>query len=658
MKQIKKIDVVNGQTTHGDVRTQINRAIDDINANFDEGGAGGANLTGYASIGSEAQLPSNPSGIEQTLGYLIGTDLYVYVGKGGTTADGKYKNCGPFRGPKGQDGAQGNSGFTGTAGELEVVNNLTQGGAIAALSAEQGKKINDTIQIEEKTDSFDIIDLKGYILARIDKEGINTVNFRSEYPDSLYITDEDGHVALSVTKDGLDYIHKGESSGQVISKKDDGRKPTDVVYNILYGQSLSYHGWISEGMDMSTTLQFDTADNYMLLSLTEDVLNDPAQLASYFAKGFIPSKHNISGTAIAHANLMCMKLLDIQNGVDIAFEKDSVTPKYFFQMLGCSTGQVASWDQLSRTDGVIYRRTLESVRQAKRIANEQGKTFSVGCFCYMQGENSADCKDTKKRWHDKLWVLFSNLDYDIKEITGQTNDIFYLPYQYASQVGNTAAGGSIGVPLGALQISLEDGDGTSYVLDDMPKIYLREGVQLIDRKFIRMGAVMNSLDYKNDSDQVHASDNSYPSAGAQWGLQIKRCIYDNDPVVPIHVLSHQTLPTKDGYVVILEMHVPVAPLVLDTANLECQSQRATLPNKGFSILNSRGEEIITEVTIHRGNEVYLKVSENPSGFTLTYAKDGWIKGGNLRDSQELTYIANGFNYKVHNWCPTFDLDII
>ena len=42
-------------------------------------------------------------------------------------------------GVKGDKGDQGNSGYSGAAGELEVVNNLTDGGETSALSAEQGK---------------------------------------------------------------------------------------------------------------------------------------------------------------------------------------------------------------------------------------------------------------------------------------------------------------------------------------------------------------------------------------------------------------------------------------------------------------------------------------------------------------------------------------
>lgn len=42
---------------------------------------------------------------------------------------------------------QGNSGYSGAAGELEIVNNLLDGGATKALSAEQGKVLNGLITI-------------------------------------------------------------------------------------------------------------------------------------------------------------------------------------------------------------------------------------------------------------------------------------------------------------------------------------------------------------------------------------------------------------------------------------------------------------------------------------------------------------------------------
>ena len=135
---------------------------------------GSSVIGGFVALDSIADLPESPS--DPHIGYIIGTHLYVYVGTGGDTADGKYKDCGEFRGPagekgekgdtgatgatgatgpqgpkgdKGDKGDQGNSGYTGAAGELEVVNNLTDGGATSALSAEQGKVLNEKTSFAE-----------------------------------------------------------------------------------------------------------------------------------------------------------------------------------------------------------------------------------------------------------------------------------------------------------------------------------------------------------------------------------------------------------------------------------------------------------------------------------------------------------------------------
>ena len=68
--------------------------------------------------------------------------------KGDTGATGATGATGPQgpKGDKGDKGDQGNSGYTGAAGELEVVNNLTDGGAARALSAEMGIVIRDVIE--------------------------------------------------------------------------------------------------------------------------------------------------------------------------------------------------------------------------------------------------------------------------------------------------------------------------------------------------------------------------------------------------------------------------------------------------------------------------------------------------------------------------------
>lgn len=103
------------------------------------------------------------------------------------------------QGIQGEQGPQGNSGYTGAAGELKVVNNLSDGGATAALSAKQGKFLNEnTVHIIPQ-----VITLSGEKQARknIDVEGAikgRWVNYKHGYylyaSSSTFTSDNDWNV--------------------------------------------------------------------------------------------------------------------------------------------------------------------------------------------------------------------------------------------------------------------------------------------------------------------------------------------------------------------------------------------------------------------------------------------------------------------------------
>lgn len=134
-------------------------------------------LGGYVVIDSVQELPASPS--NPNLGYLIGTHLYVYVGTGGDTDDGKYKDCGEFKGEQGEQGEDGNGivsivktstsglidtytityddGTTSTfnvtngangvsLGDVEIADNLDTNDATKVLSARMGKVIRGVIE--------------------------------------------------------------------------------------------------------------------------------------------------------------------------------------------------------------------------------------------------------------------------------------------------------------------------------------------------------------------------------------------------------------------------------------------------------------------------------------------------------------------------------
>ena len=107
-----------------------------------------------AGFGRVLALVGTPTGDPEVSVSASGPDteksfVFVFNGiKGNPGAQGPAGEQGEtgLQGPQGEKGDQGNSGYTGAAGELEVVNNLTDGGATKALSAEQGVALKNLIE--------------------------------------------------------------------------------------------------------------------------------------------------------------------------------------------------------------------------------------------------------------------------------------------------------------------------------------------------------------------------------------------------------------------------------------------------------------------------------------------------------------------------------
>lgn len=535
---------------------------------------------------------------------------------------------------------------------------LKDGSLVDLLSFIESNKtdLEDYIKIEED-DSFSVSDSMGNKVAVIDKNGLRDINIDPSKDDEFVICDSKGFIIAKIDKLGIHSVNA--SVGNAVKTEDNGYIPSGIMLNIIYGQSLTFHGSLPNGLDLYSMLKFDNQFDYTMSNCTEEMLNDTALLDSYFKKSFVPAvSKNYRGTAAAHANRKYMELLRDENGVDILM-KEGIEPFYQFQLVNIKPSEVNSWEELSNRNGLYYRRLITAVRYGKKISEKMGIPFCVGSLIYMQGESNADNSDSIKQWYDKLWALFSIINKDVKDITGQDNDVLFLPYQMAS---HDAEGirqyATSNLALAELKISLEDGvaeDG--YNLSSTAKSIMTGNDTLIDRKNIQMGAVMVSLDYASDNDHIHASEHSYLAAGAQFGVQMKRCIYDGKPIKPIHPISHRVNLTEEGkYLLNVKFHVPCKPLVLDTENKECQSQRANNPNYGFTMIKN-GSDIIESVKLVGNDSICFLCSQNPNGLVLQYAKDGWENGGNLRDSQNIKYIVSDFSYDVRNWCPILDYEI-
>ena len=95
------------------------------------------------------------------------------------------------RGPAGEPGPQGNSGYSGDIDELELVNNLEDGGETSALSAEQGKIVGQRLAaVEDASAAHEaaIEELDGRIVVLSEEE---YEALEEKDPDKIYMLYED-----------------------------------------------------------------------------------------------------------------------------------------------------------------------------------------------------------------------------------------------------------------------------------------------------------------------------------------------------------------------------------------------------------------------------------------------------------------------------------
>lgn len=191
--------------------------------------------SGFKRVQSESQLPVTPPEDEKAVGYLVGKNLYLYVGKDGNAVNGRYFNVGDITGPQGElgpqgligpvgpKGEQGNSGVSGSTDNIEVVNNLDGGEStpsrIKVLAAEQGKVLKEKLsELETKFESIKFIEKTGsnnYITIDLKRNFGKKLIFKSPINDaikqySIQYNNNDGVQYASYTG-GSDYILESQS---------------------------------------------------------------------------------------------------------------------------------------------------------------------------------------------------------------------------------------------------------------------------------------------------------------------------------------------------------------------------------------------------------------------------------------------------------------
>lgn len=270
-----------------------------------------------------------------------------------------------------------------------------------------------------------------------------------------------------------------------------------------------------------------------------------------------------------------------------------------------------------------YQNILNDVQNGKRIAAQQGKSYRLLAITYTQGE--ANYNFGIDYYRTALRKLRSDLIEDIEKITGDDySDLPFITYQVSSSYkSETGIPYCPDVALAQLELALEKGSG----------FYLATPIY--------------QLQYK---DRWHIDGYSSKLLGAYYGYVLNKVMSGED-WQPLHPISH----TINGNV--LNLTFNKMGLIFDSP--EKLPNHNKIQNKGFSIKNSSGIEIIQNVQMinnsNNCNTLKITCKESPANLIINYGfsdTDG-RNAGQLRDNNNVSIYIGGNNYYLHNWCTIF-----
>lgn len=282
-----------------------------------------------------------------------------------------------------------------------------------------------------------------------------------------------------------------------------------------------------------------------------------------------------------------------------------------------------------------YQRILDDLKAGRDLADKAGKTFSMPCFLWTQGETDQQDRKTREWYKERMRALVHDIDADAKAVTGQENDVLCFGYQVSSHLNYFAQNPTDYPVIAVAQLDLALEKDSRYI----------------------MTTPMYHFTY---SDGVHLTAPMSRLYGEYAGYVMYKVMVEGVKWKPIHPVAHAIGRKGQDWTVDVKFFAPVPPLVLDTRTILDPG------HYGFSLVNGREEPLeIKSVSLNGSNVVRIVTSSDPSGCRLRYGmtlKEKLPSGprtgarGCLRDSQgeKVKTRIQDVVYRMDNWCPFFD----
>lgn len=435
--------------------------------------------------------------------------------------------------------------------------------------------------------------------------------------------DAQGEIAQGVDIEGV--YHGPGTSEPATQTKRLARLMHQTSYFPIYGQSLS----VGQSPTAISTAQH--YDNLMFYRGMRPQYDYNAESAATWYQSLVPAVEANAppGSAGAEFNLGETPSMGAGDAIkETLLAENGLSPaNSSYQMLLSAPGWGAtSIAQLSKGT-THYSRLIDQVTAGLGLSLAGDKTFGVPAIGYVQGESDYSAGTTRAAYLTSLNQLVTDINADIKPITGQVDDAHLMSYQIASH----KVGGSAVPSIALAQLDAEDANG-----------------------LIHVACPMYMMTYQGPSD-FHIDNISTRWLGAYLGLAYKRVIIDGEDWQPLKPIS----TFRQGKVAQVRFHVPYGSLHWETDMV------ALATNYGFELVDSGGAPLaISSVSIINQDTVKIVAANTiPVGAKVRYAWSGAGNvgsqtgpRGNLRDSQgdDLIFDPTGINKPMHNFSLIFE----
>lgn len=262
---------------------------------------------------------------------------------------------------------------------------------------------------------------------------------------------------------------------------------------------------------------------------------------------------------------------------------------------------------------------INHVNRAKELV---GSSYSLPVMAWVQGEQDAANNLDYASYKTALNQLQTDVETDVKAITGQVSPVHLLTYQMSYRAVSNP------------QIAQAQYDLTN----ENAKVYLVTPTYMFPH---------------NSGDKVHLTSVGYKWMGAYYGRAYKELVHDNIEPRSLKVLSS----TVKGAVIKVKFDVPQLPLRIDTTTL------SPTTNFGFKVTAS-GQEVAIKQVRTKNEYVELELYSSPTGelkvrYGLDYLGTGLtiLNGGSGNICDSTTETINGEDKPMFYIAPHFELKV-